>query len=676
LEKEIGIQANLQRRNSIKKGDNMRNEFFHRAPGPYSGSFPPAPRLNLGLILMFLLVLLWILPSSTPANAAVTINISPSGNLDFVNSVNVEFLFNFSEGYSSELSKITHFDIKFNGVDITQVFLEFAMITHVSSTQVKGEFNFIFETGSYKFSSTVRLAGESPVTATTTFTVPGDDQLRRKNTVFNKIEEFIHLWDSYKFAKSISIGDEAVFKDVIFNDHFDIYVDPGRAVSQASQALYYPGCGFFCGPFAYWRDLVIGREPESFETPSTNQPTLPNSSALLWHEVIHAIDHDRELQNDPVQLSGDDHLYLEWAESAIGALSRLIRFESFIEQKVIANPPDPEIANRARTFWKLFATDAASSPYHDPEVPGDSIRLPTAAEKGELRDMIGFDIDPVKIRSHYESLGYPTEYFDGGASVTITSPASGTEVTEDQVDVMASLVTKEFDMEPSLVGFVINGTVQLVTLYDDDTFFTRATLTNGDNSIQAGMVSSDGRYFLSQPITIKKRNALLYDFSRITGADVSLGGLNVEIYNNATGQTQAGGGGGGFPGSGTIFYLLNDFSDTRGQRPSVTNFSVTLNDAGDELVSVDLVQNVWDSAAKTALVSRKTLKFASLPLSYASPDGSYFIYAIYGASVCDHISEYTQETFASDGSVLTEVPPGSFSCAANTSLTVNFTSGQ
>jgi hypothetical protein len=159
------------------------------------------------------------------------------------------------------------------------------------------------------------------------------------------------------------------------------------------------------------------------------------------------------------------------------------------------------------------------------------------------------------------------------------------------------------------------------------------------------------------------------DFSGIRHADISLGGLKVDVYNHSSGQTATELGGGGFPGDGTVYYLVNDFSRTQGQRPTVTNFSLTMIPSGGEITVASVVQNVWDSADKNYMISRKTMELTNIPLVNAA-SGS-FRYYVNGESVCDHISRYTQETFNSDGTLLTEAISSSRSCSVTSSLSIS-----
>ena len=69
---------------------------------------------------------------------------------------------------------------------------------------------------------------------------------------------------------------------------------------------------------------------------------------------------------------------------------------------------------------------------------------------------MGFDVDPKAIRAGYIGMGYPPEYFDD-VTVTVTSPNSGDEVSENQVDVNATLQNNEPDVQIDKVGITVNG---------------------------------------------------------------------------------------------------------------------------------------------------------------------------------------------------------------------------
>jgi len=437
------------------------------------------------LSIFLLLSALFVLPVS----AAVTASISPSGTLSQVSNVPVVFSYDFTGGSADGLERIVRFDVKFNGQDQTQVFLDAAQLSFPSSTLVTAEIEYLFAPGTYTFATTIQLQGESPVTATTTFTVPGDEQVRRKNTTLSKISLFMHQWDGYRFGDWISIGNLDTFRNRLFSDAVQIYVDPDHlsdADAAASYVLLYKWKYVWT---VYEQDIVIKTEPEDFAVIGAS-----GGAALLWHEVIHAISHGLQLAGSSDQFSfNDDHLYIEWAETCIQGLAWLERFEDYVNANGTASPVDPTVAANARLRWEKFVRECNSSIYRI---------IPTEAQKAELTRMIGFDIDPDAIKNNYLSqYNYPPEYFDD-VVVRIISPSNGTETDDNQVDVTANLlIGSSSSVTPAQVGFIVNGAVQYSTL-SGDSFSTTAVLATGDNTITAGMVSNGGQVYLSQPIRV------------------------------------------------------------------------------------------------------------------------------------------------------------------------------
>jgi len=414
--------------------------------------------------------------------AAVSAEITPTGTLSRVSNVPVTFVYTFNDGFDN--AEIVNFNVKFNGADQTQVFLNAAQIIRTSPTVVTANIEYLFAPGTYTFSTTIQLKNEAPVTAETTFTVPGDEQVRRKNAALNRISLFMHQWDNYKFSSAISLGNLDSFRSRFFSEPFQIYVDPGYLSESDAVAAYVLLYKWKYIWTVYDQDLVIATEPESFSV---------ESSETLWHEAIHAVSHGLQLAGSPNQFSyNDDHLYIEWAESCIRGLAFLKRFEDFVTTNGIATPPDETIAASARLRWNKFVEACNSSLFG---------RIPTTAEKSELTTVMGFDIDPIKIRNKYISeYNYPPEYFDD-VSVRITSPSNLTDVDENQVDVTASVTIGDPSIIPAQVGFIVNGSSQLSAL-SGDSFSTTAVLKTGENLIIASMLSTTGQTYLSSPITV------------------------------------------------------------------------------------------------------------------------------------------------------------------------------
>lgn len=499
---------------------------------------------NLCLIFLLLQILLPI----TSVIAAVTIAISPSGIQPNVRKVSVQFLYEFSNGYSTELSLIQKFNVKYNGVNVTQDFLEFAEFTYISSTQVKGVIEYMFAPGSYSFSSTVELQAENPVTAATTFTVPGEKQLVRKNGVMSKITEFVHLWDDNKFGPWITISDLDIFMDVLFSDEVQVYVDPSELGDSQAKYILIDYWGWEDIHWTnYERDIILAVEPESIVGVTQAQPINPKGASVLWHETIHAINHTRQLDNDSRQLTyEDDHLYIEWAENCIIGLKWLHLFDDYIDQNAITNPPDPTIASNARLRWKNFVRECTTSNFQVPEISGDAFVIPTTAQKEELKNLIGFNVDLDTVRNGYRSLGYPSEYFEETPTVSIISPTADFETTADKYEVTVDFENNT-DLEVVAAGFIVNGNV-LLTNFSGSSFSSTIDLVDGLNIIQAGIVLEDDRYFLSSMVTITS----VY-FGPICDSD------HIDLCTNESDCTNASG-----------FWWSNDTCNSTGEPTPIT----------------------------------------------------------------------------------------------------------
>lgn len=88
--------------------------------------------------------------------------------------------------------------------------------------------------------------------------------------------------------------------------------------------------------------------------------------------------------------------------------------------------------------------------------------------------------------------------------ITITDPASGTTINENQTTVTATVTAtpgQQTSYTIQKVGFIVNGVVQYATL-DGDSFSATAVLTTGDNVIKAGVLLGDGSVYISSPVTI------------------------------------------------------------------------------------------------------------------------------------------------------------------------------
>jgi uncharacterized protein YfaP (DUF2135 family) len=213
--------------------------------------------------------------------------------------------------------------------------------------------------------------------------------------------------------------------------------------------------------------------------------------------MIHAVSHGAQVSGAANQLSGDDHVYIGWAESCTFGFNKLKLFETKAKTYGIGNPT-PTQAAETRNYWKQFIAETKGSTYGE-------LGAITAAQKQALQNLVGFSCDVNAIKAGYLSVGYSPLYF-ADLSVVIISPPTGTETNENQVDVEASFTNNEPDLTVDRVGFAVNGAIQEAPRAGN-TFGTTAVLKTGDNSIIAGVMTTDGQIFQSTPITVKS-NAL------------------------------------------------------------------------------------------------------------------------------------------------------------------------
>ncbi len=343
---------------------------------------------------------------------------------------------------------------------------------------------YLFGAGTYSLSVTATLGGET-ATGTSTLTVTGDPQESYKNTILAKISEFQHQWDSQQFSRWINTGNASAFATRAFQPAFQVYIDPGYLSASNAVAAYVEKYIIKYVWTYYDQDLILAADPAVFTNGGVND------EETLWHEMIHAVSHGLQVAGSSPRLTTDDHLYIEWAESCIRGFSWLRSFETYAQQNGMAST-DAAIASGARQRWKKFVDSCNYSTFGT---------LPSAAQKAEFKSVIGFDVDPNTIKSGYLGLGYAPTYF-ADITVTITSPASGTQTTDNQTPVAASVVNNEPTVTLNRAGFAVNGVIQETAL-SGSTFSTTAVLKTGDNSIVAGVMDTTGQIYQSLPITVK-----------------------------------------------------------------------------------------------------------------------------------------------------------------------------
>jgi uncharacterized protein YfaP (DUF2135 family) len=404
----------------------------------------------------------------------VTVTISPSGNVT-TNNVRVVVTVTTTGGGAPTLA------VKVDGVDVSSYFNQGANFS-TSGNTTTARVEYLFGGGTKTVSATATVAGEGSATGSTTFVVPGDLQESRKNNVLSKVNEFLHRWDAYDFHRWVSAGNYSTFVNRMWAPAMQVYVDPGFLTSIDSEAAYVEAYIWKYIWTIYDQDLVVKAEPET--------PDVPMKT--LWHEMIHAVSHGAQVAGAP-GLTGNDHVYIGWAERCTDGLDMLRIFEGKAKSYGISNPTAAQ-ATEVRSYWKRFMTDYNGSSYAE-------LGKITDAQKATLQALIGFNCDANVIKSNYLSAGYSPMYF-ADIAVTITSPASGTQTANNQTVVSATVVNNEPTVTLTRAGFAVNGVIQ-ESAFSGSTFNTTAVLKTGDNSIIAGVADTNGQIYQSTPITVK-----------------------------------------------------------------------------------------------------------------------------------------------------------------------------
>jgi uncharacterized protein YfaP (DUF2135 family) len=408
------------------------------------------------------------------AQASISVVITPTGTVT-QNNVTVTIRVTSSNAGTPVITA------KVNGADVSAALTQGANISTVAGvTTVSAQY--LFGAGTYSLSATATLAAETG-TASSSFTVPGEQQESRKNTVLAKVSVFLHQWDAYDFHRWSSAGDLPTFANRIWQPAMQVYVDPNYLASGGSAAEYVEAYIWKYVWTIYDQDLVLSAEPESDSV----------GNLTLWHEMIHAVSHGNQVAHTGTQLTGDDHVYIGWAESCTFGFNKLKLFETKAKAYGIGNPTTTQ-ASEVRAFWKQFITETKGSTYSE-------LGTITDAQKAALASLVGFNCDANTIKAGYLAAGYSPLYF-ADIAVTITSPTTGTQTSDNQKLVSASVVNNEPTITLNRAGFSVNGVIQESAL-SGTSFSTTAVLKTGDNNIIAGVMSTDGQAFQSAPITVK-----------------------------------------------------------------------------------------------------------------------------------------------------------------------------
>jgi len=419
---------------------------------------------------------LWGLPLFFTAllAQAVTVSIAPTGNVT-TNNVRVVVTVTTAGGGTPTLT------VKLDGVDVSSYFNQGATVS-TNGTTTTARVEYLFGGGTKNISATATVAGEGSATGTATFVVPGDVQESRKNNVMAKVNQFLHQWDAYDFHRWSSAGNYTTFLNRILAPAMQVYVDPSYLASGGSAAEYVEAYIWKYIWTIYEQDLVISAEPE---TDTVGMMTL-------WHEMIHAVSHGQQVAGG-AGLPGNDHVYIGWAESCTYGFNKLRLFETKAKAYGLGNPTTAQAAE-VRAFWKQFMTEYNGSTYSE-------LGKITDAQKATLQGLVGFNCDANAIKSGYLGAGYSPLYF-ADIAVTITSPANGTQTSDNQTQVSASVVNNEPTVTLNRAGFAVNGVIQETAL-SGTTFSATAVLKTGDNSIIAGVMDTTGQIYQSMPITVK-----------------------------------------------------------------------------------------------------------------------------------------------------------------------------
>jgi len=221
-------------------------------------------------------------------------------------------------------------------------------------------------------------------------------------SMLDQISQFLQQYNNYKFNQWISLGDLTRFQNRAYSDGFDVEISEDLG---GDLARYYTKNLLVFGGY-----VVLSSPPQE----------MSSTTADPWHEMIHAIDDTSEapfLLDDGI----DSESHITWAEDVVKnslGVNGLAGFEEY----ALANldmptdqldPPEGNktIAERARTRWNSFlnAMNPENYTYIDDDLIGHEV---TQAHVVELRNLIGFDVDPEKIKQGYLDAGFPPEFFD------------------------------------------------------------------------------------------------------------------------------------------------------------------------------------------------------------------------------------------------------------------------
>jgi len=443
---------------------------------------------------IYFLFIGWFVLSAYSAHANTIITITPSGDQPYYERIPVIIMVSFDQPINT-LPALEKFYIRYNGLDVTNFFIDRSIITPISDRAIQLETQLIFPPGTHTLSVELQFVGEKLVVQESSFTIPGDQQEQYRNTLLAKISQFIHQYDNYLFGSWISLGDITPFRKRINDGQIQIYIDKDYLENGGGAVAAYVEKYVWKYVYTiYDQDIILAAPPSTFSIDdSTNQ------SGTLWHEAIHAISHGLQLAGTS-PLTADDHTYIGWAESCIEGLFHMTKFEKFVQEGGLIDPPD-DISKKARIRWKQFIKNCSESVYGT---------LPTKAQKAEFKTMIGFYVDPITIKKKYLDLGVPREYFEN-IKVILDTPAT-TETSETTIDLTGIYTSRDGstvnDSDIQHIYFQVNGKKASAATFSNGNFSGSIGLNEGENNIIAVLVLTNGETIKSNSIKIKSTNQI------------------------------------------------------------------------------------------------------------------------------------------------------------------------
>ena len=433
----------------------------------------------------WLAALSYLLATAIPVHA-VTVAISPTGLRPEMS--NVPVIVRLTDGGGKSIES---FQVRVNGLDATELFLTAGDLQVLSATSATLRVEYLFAPGTYDVQVSVKMVGEQIVRSETQFTVPGDDQEARKNTILGQVQQYITRFDAYDFHRWVRIGNMAAFQTRMQDPAFQVYIDPSFLSSDGAAAAYVDLYKWKMFWTVYEQDLLLPKDPQFVD------------SNTLWHEMIHAVSHGATVNGRPEAFTGQpndaqlDHIHVGYAESCALARPVLASFENVAKRHGIA-APTAEQASEGRVQWKKFVNARNRSSYAE-------LGAISATQIAELQTLIGFTCDVDTIMAGYIGMGYAPSYFKD-IIVNIVSPASGSETNLNQTLVKAEVTINEPGLTATDAAFLVNSSFQFAPL-SGNAFESVAVLKSGDNLIYGAVQGSDGQIYASEPIAVKS-NAL------------------------------------------------------------------------------------------------------------------------------------------------------------------------